>query len=77
MKGQIRSVKSDKGFGFIKDDESKEYFFHRSDFTGHWNDLLYDVNQQGMRIPVEYEIEETDKGLRARNVRRTDWPNQS
>ena len=28
MTGKIRTLRVDKGFGFIKDEAGKEYFFH-------------------------------------------------
>jgi cold shock CspA family protein len=30
MTGKIRTLRVDKGFGFIKDEAGKEYFFHQS-----------------------------------------------
>ena len=34
MTGKIRTVRADKGFGFVKDETGKEYFFHRSAVYG-------------------------------------------
>ena len=34
MLGSIQTLRVDKGFGFIKDDAGKEYFFHRSAVFG-------------------------------------------
>ena len=34
MTGKIRTIRADKGFGFIKDERGKEYFFHRSAVRG-------------------------------------------
>ena len=34
MTGTIRTLRVDKGFGFIKDDSAKEYFFHQSAVYG-------------------------------------------
>ena len=34
MTGTIRTIRADKGFGFIKDQGGKEYFFHRSAVQG-------------------------------------------
>jgi CspA family cold shock protein len=32
--GKIRTLRVDKGFGFIKDDKGQEYFFHQSAIYG-------------------------------------------
>ena len=34
MTGKIRTLRVDKGFGFIKDDNGNEFFFHRSAVYG-------------------------------------------
>jgi len=34
MTGKVRTVRVDKGFGFVKDETGKEYFFHRSAVYG-------------------------------------------
>ena len=34
MTGKIRTLRVDKGFGFIKDDAGNEYFFHQSAVYG-------------------------------------------
>jgi cold shock CspA family protein len=56
MTGSIRTLRVEKGFGFIKDDAGKEYFFHRSAVYGEglenlkrataWNSTL----AQGRRV---------------------------
>ena len=68
MTGYVKSIKSDKGFGFIKSD-NMEYFFHRSDLYGHWDDLVEDFEKIGKQIQVEFERKESTKGPRATNVR--------
>ena len=40
MTGTIRTLRVDKGFGFIKDDAGKEYFFHQSAVFGEGLDNL-------------------------------------
>ena len=65
MTGTIRTLRVDKGFGFIKDDKGKEYFFHQS--------AIYGEGIQDLREgdSVEFEVGEGPKGPRAENVRRT------
>jgi CspA family cold shock protein len=58
--GTITKFIDDKGFGFIKaDDSDAEVFFHHSAFAGE--------PREGMK--VEYETEASDRGPRAKNVR--------
>jgi len=65
MTGTIRTLHEDKGFGFIRDEAGKDYFFHRSAVSGEsFEDL-----RQGDR--VEFDLGPLGpKGLRAENVRR-------
>lgn len=72
MKGTIKNIVVDRLFGFISSD--REYFFHKADFNGHWEDLIADY-EGGMSIEVEFDTVESKKGWRASNVRRLDWPN--
>jgi CspA family cold shock protein len=65
MTGKIRTLRADKGFGFIKDDEGREYFFHQSAVYG---EGLQDLREGDS---VEFDAGEGPKGPRAENVRRT------
>ena len=65
MMGLIRTLRVDKGFGFIKDDAGKEYFFHRSAVYGEGLENLREGDG------VEFDLGEGPKGPRAENVRRT------
>ena len=65
MTGSIRTIRSDKGFGFIKDEGGKEYFFHRSAVYGEGLEELREGDN------VEFEVGQGAKGPRAENVRRT------
>jgi cold shock protein len=65
MTGLIRTVRLEKGFGFIKDDAGKEYFFHRSAVYGEGLENLREGDG------VEFDLGEGPKGPRAENVRRT------
>jgi cold shock protein len=61
--GKIRTLRVDKGFGFIKDTAGKDFFFHQSAIYGEG------IADEG--DSVEFEIGEGPKGPRADNVRRT------
>jgi CspA family cold shock protein len=65
QQGKIKFFDSQKGFGFIDPDEgNKDIFVHRNNVEN----LGFD---QGLEDgeSVEFEVEETDKGLSAINVR--------
>lgn len=61
-RGKVKRIVRDKGFGFIKTDET-EYFFHRSQVE----DGQFDRLQEG--ASVEFDIGDSPKGPRAENVR--------
>jgi|SRR6187200_853989 CspA family cold shock protein len=63
--GKIRTLRVDKGFGFIKDETGKEYFFHQSAVYGEGLENLREGDS------VEFDVGEGPKGPRAENVRRT------
>ena len=63
--GTIRTLRVDKGFGFIKDTSGKEFFFHQSAIYG---EGIADLREGDS---VEFEIAASPKGPRAENVRRT------
>ena len=65
MTGTIAKLRSDKGFGFIKDDGGQEYFFHQSAIYGEGMDALREGDG------VEFEVSQSPKGPRAEKVRRT------
>ena len=66
MTGTIRTLHEDKGFGFIRDETGKDYFFHRSAVS----DKSFEDLRQGDR--VEFDLaQDAPKGPRAENVRRT------
>ena len=65
LTGKIRTLRVDKGFGFIKDDSGQDYFFHQSAVYG---EGLADLREGDS---VEFEVGQGPKGPRAENVRRT------
>ena len=66
MTGQIRTLRVDKGFGFIKGETGTEYFFHRSAVYGEGLENLKEGDS------VEFDLgNDGPKGPRAENVRRT------
>ena len=62
-KGKIKKMVRDRGFGFIRGDDGKEVFFHRSGL----NAAEYDGLNEG--DTVEYVVQEGPRGARAENVR--------
>jgi CspA family cold shock protein len=62
-KGRIKKMVRDRGFGFIRGDDGKEVFFHRSGMNG----SDYDAVSEG--DAVEYVIQEGPRGARAEHVR--------
>ena len=64
--GTIKTLRADKGFGFIRDGSGKEVFFHASAIYGEGIDALREGDG------VEFDLGEVGpKGPRATNVRRT------
>ena len=64
--GTIKTLRVDKGFGFIRDTSGKEVFFHASAIYGEGIDALREGDG------VEFDLGEAGpKGPRATNVRRT------
>lgn len=67
MTGKVVRLVPEKQFGFIRSDVGKtDYFFHRTEFDGHWDDLVADF---GKEIKVEFNEANSAKGPRAENVR--------
>jgi cold shock protein len=62
MKGQVVRMLSDKGFGFIRGEDNREYFFHRSAFAN-WH---VEGITEGDR--VQFTPTKGEKGLRAEQV---------
>jgi CspA family cold shock protein len=64
MHGIVKKLVRDRGFGFIQADDGQELFFHRSALE----DLNFDHLKEGTE--VEFELEASQKGPRAANVRK-------
>ena len=67
--GKVKFFDTQKGFGFIEpEDGSKDIFVHRNNIDGLDNDQGLEENEA-----VEFEVEDTPKGLSALNVRSLDY----
>ena len=62
MKGKIKWYNPRKGFGFIVGDDGKDIFVHQTD-------IPIDVSLNDNDL-VEYEIEKSEKGPKAKNVKK-------
>ncbi|MFH2068204.1 MAG: cold shock domain-containing protein [Candidatus Omnitrophota bacterium] len=61
--GKIKKLVRDRGFGFIADTDGKEVFFHQTSLV----ETTFDALNEDQA--VEFEVEKSDKGPRAVNVR--------
>ncbi len=67
--GKIKFFDTQKGFGFIAPDEGgKDIFVHRNNVEGLGENQGFEDDEA-----VEFEVEETPKGLSATNVRSLDY----
>jgi CspA family cold shock protein len=62
--GRIKKIIPDRGFGFVRGDDGNEVFFHRTELTA----VDFDTLQEGE--PVTFDIVESPKGPRARNLQK-------
>ena len=67
MKGIVKKVIADKGYGFIKGEDNIEYFFHKADFNGFFNDMCEDL-MKGFEVKVSFTGAPSPKGPRASEV---------
>ena len=63
MKGTIKKIIQERGFGFINAENGKEIFFHSSSLEGTSIESL----EEG--ASVEFNVEEGPKGPKAANVK--------
>lgn len=63
MNGRIKNIHEDKNFGFIRGEDNKEYFFHRTALVNDtdWNECSRDRN-------VTFIPTTSTKGFRAEEV---------
>lgn len=63
MLGKVKRFNGEKGYGFIKTENGKDLFFHYSELQMEG----YKTVEPGQN--VEFEVIETEKGLRAVNIK--------
>jgi CspA family cold shock protein len=61
--GTIKKLVRERGFGFVSDTDGRELFFHQSGLI----DAKFDALNEGQT--VTFEVEKSDKGPRAIDVR--------
>ena len=64
MIGQIRNIREDREYAFIVCGANRDIFLHRQQYLGDWNELR-DKWKESSQVNIEFEIHETEKGLRA------------
>jgi CspA family cold shock protein len=62
LKGKIKTLIQDRGFGFLTTETGKDVFFHRSDLVG----VDFEALREG--IGVQFDLRMTPKGPQAVNV---------
>lgn len=67
MKGKIKTYLKNKGYGFIKGDDGKDYFFHEEDFKN-----KKDVSNLYEGSYIDFDEYATPKGYKARSCRLLD-----
>jgi cold shock CspA family protein len=64
LKGKIKTFLPEKGYGFIKGDDSKDYFFHKVSLSN-----LSDERNICEEVFVDFEQVATPKGYQAKKIR--------
>lgn len=64
MKGKVKMFNKEKGFGFITTEDGNDVFFHYSSILQDG----YKTAEPGEE--VEFEVEESDCGPRAKNIQK-------
>lgn len=65
MKGFVKRIVRDKGFGFIRSSAGQDYFFHKSGLE----DGSKTLDRLNETDPVTFEVVQSDKGPRAEQIR--------
>jgi cold shock protein len=63
MKGTIKWYNAGKGYGFIQGEDNQDVFVHRSALP---MEAFFNEGDS-----VEFEVEESDRGLKAKNVKKS------
>ncbi len=64
MKGSVKMFNKEKGYGFIRTEDGKDVFFH-------YSSLIMDAYKTAeVGEKVEFEVEESERGPRATNIRK-------
>jgi len=61
--GKIKKIVRERGFGFIDDTDGREVFFHQNALS----EVKFEDLSEGQT--VSYDVEKSDKGPRALNLR--------
>ena len=63
MEGKVKTFNKQKGYGFITCDVEGDVFFHYSSL------IMEGFKTVDVGVDVEFDLEETEKGKRAANIR--------
>lgn len=66
MKGTIKMFNNEKGYGFIRTEAGQDVFFHYSSL------LMPEYKTATAGEKVEFDVEETERGTRATNIKKVD-----
>ena len=64
MKGTVKMFDKEKGFGFIRAEDGRDYFFHHTAL------VMEGFKTAEKGEAVEFEVAESDRGPRANNVKK-------
>ena len=64
MKGTVKMFNKEKGYGFIRGEDGKDYFFHYSVL------VMDDYKTAEKGENVEFDVQDSERGLRAKDVKK-------